>query len=88
MLASSPKSFAANMTQMQIPDSDDRINSIPIEPPPEPSPSKQTLRGDLQQAWGYVLFVLNMSKRIRSPRNRFRFIVGLIIWKPFLPEED
>lgn len=59
-----------------------------VEDPPMRSPaSKPTLSSDIQQGWGYVLFIWNLSTRIRSWRNRIRFIVGLILWKPILPDE-
>ncbi|MBD3883065.1 hypothetical protein IFO70_14975 [Phormidium tenue FACHB-886] len=58
------------------------------DPPPRSPASKPTLAGEIQQGWGYVLFVWNLSKRIRSWRNRIRFIVGLILWKPILPEDE
>jgi hypothetical protein len=60
-----------------------------VENPPLRSPaSKPTLQGEIQQGWGYVLFIWNLSKRIRSWRNRARFVLGLILWKPILPDEQ
>jgi hypothetical protein len=58
------------------------------DPPLRSHIAKQTLKGEIQQGWGYVLFVWNLSKRIRSWKNRIRFIVGLILWKPILPEDE
>jgi hypothetical protein len=59
-----------------------------VPPPPRVSNPKNTLWQDLQQGLEYVKFVWNISKRIRGFRNRFRFVVGLILWKPILPQDD
>lgn len=58
------------------------------DPPPRSPSSKPTLRGEIQQGWGYVLFIWNLSKRIRSWKNRARFVLGLILWKPILPDDQ
>lgn len=58
------------------------------DPPPRSPNSKPTLMGEIQQGWGYVLFIWSLSKRIRSWRNRMRFVVGLILWKPILPDDQ
>jgi|GEM_PF-3619178 hypothetical protein len=57
-------------------------------PPPRSPASKQTLKEDIKQGIGYVQFVVRMATRIRSWKNRVRFVVGLILWKPILPDED
>ncbi|HEY9695659.1 MAG TPA: hypothetical protein V6D10_00070 [Trichocoleus sp.] len=59
-----------------------------VPPPPRSPDDKQTLWGDIKQGVGYVQFVLKMSSRIRSWRNRVRFVIGLILWRPILPDEE
>ena len=63
-------------------------NTAPIEgPPPRHSSPQSTLIQDLDQGLEYVRFVWRISARIRSWSSRLRFIVGLILWKPFLPKD-
>ncbi|MGP1373651.1 MAG: hypothetical protein ACTS3T_12550 [Almyronema sp.] len=56
-------------------------------PPPRTPAAKSTLMADLAQGREFVKFVWKMSGRIRSPKNRLRFVIGLILWKPILPKE-
>jgi len=58
-----------------------------IPPPPRVSNPRNTLWQDLRQGLEYVKFVWNISRRIRGFRNRLRFVIGLILWKPILPQE-
>ncbi|MBD2257580.1 hypothetical protein [Pseudanabaena sp. FACHB-2040] len=63
-------------------------DSAPLEgPPPRLSSTRSTLLQDLGQGLEYVRFIWRVSTRIRGWRNRCRFIVGLILWKPFLPKD-
>ncbi|MBW4420901.1 MAG: hypothetical protein KME13_16970 [Myxacorys californica WJT36-NPBG1] len=55
--------------------------------PPKVEPVKTTLRDDIAQGLEFVRFVWRISSRIRGSWNRFRFVVGLIFWKPFLPDD-
>ncbi|NJL85287.1 MAG: hypothetical protein HC886_03835 [Leptolyngbyaceae cyanobacterium SM1_1_3] len=56
-------------------------------PPPRIHSSKSGFKETLAQGWEFVRFVWKMSSRIRSPKNRLRFVIGLILWKPILPKE-
>jgi hypothetical protein len=56
--------------------------------PPKIEPMKVTLWDEIKQGWAFVQFVLKISKRIRGSRNRVRFVIGLIFWKPFLPDNQ
>lgn len=64
-------------------------SSLPLGegPPPRQSPARSTPLEQLQQGLEYVLFIGRISTRIRGWRSRFRFVVGLILWKPFLPKD-
>lgn len=55
--------------------------------PPKVEPSQTTLWEEIGQGWAFVVFVWRVSARIRGSWNRFRFVVGLIFWKPFLPDD-
>lgn len=55
--------------------------------PPKVEPMETTLRDDIAQGLEFVRFVWRISSRIRGGWNRFRFVVGLIFWKPFLPDD-
>lgn len=71
----------------------DAVDSQPNDPesglvPPKVEPVKTTLWDDITQGWAFVRFVLLISKRIRGVRNRVRFVIGLIFWKPFLPDNQ
>ncbi|MBC7822893.1 MAG: hypothetical protein H7126_03265 [Candidatus Parcubacteria bacterium] len=57
-----------------------------LTPPPR-EPYRSSLKEDIGQGWAFVQFVWRISKRIRGSRNRIRFIIGLIFWKPFLPDD-
>lgn len=59
-----------------------------VPPPPPVSRPKNTLWQDIQQGFEYVRFVWHISARIRGLRNRLRFLVGLILWKPILPKDE
>jgi hypothetical protein len=59
-----------------------------VPPPPPVSQPKNTLWQDLEQGIDYIRFVWNIAKRIRGWRNRLRFVVGLMLWKPILPLDD
>ena len=58
-----------------------------LTPPPR-EPYRSSLLEDLGQGWAFVQFVWRISKRIRGSKNRIRFIIGLIFWKPFLPDDQ
>lgn len=64
---------------------DESLNSGLTPPPPQPY--RSTLQEDIGQGWAFVQFVWRISKRIRGGKNRIRFIIGLIFWKPFLPDD-
>ncbi|NDJ19937.1 hypothetical protein GS601_22095 [Myxacorys almedinensis A] len=55
--------------------------------PPKVEPMPTTWRDDVAQGVEFVRFVWRISSRIRGGWNRFRFVVGLIFWKPFLPDD-
>ena len=57
-----------------------------LTPPPR-EPYQSSLREDIGQGWAFIQFVWRISKRIRGGKNRIRFIIGLIFWKPFLPDD-
>ncbi|WP_346291167.1 hypothetical protein [Sphaerothrix gracilis] len=57
-------------------------------PPPRTQSAKTTWQENLAQAGEFVKFVWKMSSRIRSPKNRIRFVIGLILWKPILPRDE
>ena len=58
-----------------------------LQPPPRSASPKRTWQSELAQGWGYVRFVWLLAGRIRKGRDRIRFVIGLILWKPFLPKE-
>jgi hypothetical protein len=51
-------------------------------------PIKVTLWDEIKQGWAFVRFALLIAQRINGGRNRIRFVVGLIFWKPFLPDNQ
>ena len=67
------------------PSSDDNFDSGLMPPPREPY--RSSWREDIGQGWAFVQFVWRISRRIRGGKNRIRFIIGLIFWKPFLPDD-
>ncbi|HEY9735048.1 MAG TPA: hypothetical protein V6D06_02155 [Trichocoleus sp.] len=56
-------------------------------PPPRVSPTRSTPLQDLEQGLEYLRFIWRISTRIHSWRSRLRFVVGLILWRPFLPKD-
>lgn len=58
-----------------------------IGPPERSSNGKSTLWQDFQQGLDYLLFIWRMAKRIRGLRNQIRFLIGIILWKPMLPQK-
>lgn len=56
--------------------------------PPPVIPIKVTLWDEIKQGWAFVRFALLIAQRINGGRNRIRFVVGLIFWKPFLPDNQ
>lgn len=59
-----------------------------LQPPSRSSSPKRTWQSELAQGWGYIRFVWLLAMRIRRGRDRIRFVIGLIFWKPFLPKEN
>jgi hypothetical protein len=55
--------------------------------PPQVEPTQTSLWEEIGQGWAFVVFVWRVSSRIRGSWNRFRFVIGLIFWKPFLPDD-
>lgn len=58
-----------------------------VGPPIRSSSPKNTLWQDIKQGIDYVRFVWAVARRIRGFRNQVRFVVGIILWKPMLPQE-
>jgi hypothetical protein len=74
------------MSQEFLENSPNQTENSGLLPPPL-EPVKTTLWEEIGQGWAFVVFVWRVSRRIRGNFNRVRFVIGLIFWKPFLPND-
>jgi len=67
---------------------DQALDQTPPGPPERTPGGKTNLWQEVKDGLGYVRFVVTMAGRIRGLKNRARFIIGVILWKPILPQDD